>query len=559
MMKGERKMKYVKNFIIMFLVVLLGVAQISINAMDDSLGEEVYYASKSENLAYLKTAYASSNQRGDSSIGSRVVRNLTDGDTNSYIVLHQDDTDPWYYIDLEQQYSINKVVLYQGATTDTQYVNSYASVFTIEYKDNLANEWIEAKIVNGIAGKNTIYMEPITARYVRMHVVDQAGTNSMLYEMQVHETDYSSIINPEQESESGIRILFIGNSLTHYNDVAGKVKSLFEAVGQEAEVTTIIQLGRSLVYHATFDSTRTAILEGDYDYVVLQDKASNFNSSELLRGVTTINEWIKQTNAKPILYMPWANENIFATTQKVFTDAYVSAAKSIDAKLAPAGESYYELYFDYGCRWYSDNIHGNDLASFVSASTIFYTISGIDTPLEFVSSDSIITKNSYDLETCNLIQQIASYHANKFRDLSLYNDDSENSEVIISDNLALNKTCVSSSEENIGTVNTNVNDGNANTRWSSAHNDSEWIYVDLGKTNTITKVKLNWEAAYAKKYAIQVSANGVDWYTVADEINGSGGVEELTFASVETRYVKMLGIERALPYGYSLWEMEVYE
>ena len=40
--------------------------------------------------------------------------------------------------------------------------------------------------------------------------------------------------------------------------------------------------------------------------------------------------------------------------------------------------------------------------------------------------------------------------------------------------------------------------------------------------------------------------------------NGKGEEETVAFNSTDARYVRMQGVERALPYGYSLWEMEVY-
>ena len=46
----------------------------------------------------------------------------------------------------------------------------------------------------------------------------------------------------------------------------------------------------------------------------------------------------------------------------------------------------------------------------------------------------------------------------------------------------------------------NAVDGSTTTRWSSAFSDPQWIYVDLGATHTISKVVLNWEAAYGKAF-----------------------------------------------------------
>ena len=40
--------------------------------------------------------------------------------------------------------------------------------------------------------------------------------------------------------------------------------------------------------------------------------------------------------------------------------------------------------------------------------------------------------------------------------------------------------------------------------------------------------------------------------------NGKGGEETITFDATKARYVRMQGVERALPYGYSIYEFEVY-
>src|SRR6185369_10677303 len=56
-------------------------------------------------------------------------------------------------------------------------------------------------------------------------------------------------------------------------------------------------------------------------------------------------------------------------------------------------------------------------------------------------------------------------------------------------------------------------DGSTSTRWSSAFSNSEWWSVDLGASYSVTKVVINWEAAYATAYDLQVSADGVAWTT----------------------------------------------
>src|ERR1700735_901498 len=54
-------------------------------------------------------------------------------------------------------------------------------------------------------------------------------------------------------------------------------------------------------------------------------------------------------------------------------------------------------------------------------------------------------------------------------------------------------------------------DGNTSTRWSSAFSDPQWLEVDLGASQTICEVTLDWEAAYAQAFQIQASADGTNW------------------------------------------------
>ena len=101
-------------------------------------------------------------------------------------------------------------------------------------------------------------------------------------------------------------------------------------------------------------------------------------------------------------------------------------------------------------------------------------------------------------------------------------------------------------------------DGRPETRWSSEFSDPQWLAVDLGKAERIACVVLDWEGAYAKAYAIEVSNDGETWKEVHRTEKGKGGSEEIRFAPVEARWVRMTGTKRATEFGYSLWEMRVY-
>lgn len=96
------------------------------------------------------------------------------------------------------------------------------------------------------------------------------------------------------------------------------------------------------------------------------------------------------------------------------------------------------------------------------------------------------------------------------------------------------------------------------TRWSSEYLDNQWIEIDFGESRTISGVKLLWEAAFAKSYNIQTSVNGETWSDAAAVPDGIGGEEFLTFPMVDGRYVRMLGLERATAFGFSLWDFAAY-
>ncbi|MFI5730984.1 discoidin domain-containing protein [Kribbella sp. NPDC051587] len=99
------------------------------------------------------------------------------------------------------------------------------------------------------------------------------------------------------------------------------------------------------------------------------------------------------------------------------------------------------------------------------------------------------------------------------------------------------------------------------SRWATATDsgwvDPGWIYVDLGATAQIDKVVLQWDPASAKSYQLQVSNDANNWTTIYSTTTGPGFKQTLT-VSGSGRYVRMYGTQRNSPYGYSLWEFQVY-
>ncbi|WP_066360564.1 DUF1996 domain-containing protein [Herbidospora mongoliensis] len=100
-------------------------------------------------------------------------------------------------------------------------------------------------------------------------------------------------------------------------------------------------------------------------------------------------------------------------------------------------------------------------------------------------------------------------------------------------------------------------DGKTTTRWSSKFADPQWLQVDLGKATKISKVVLNWEAAFASAFTIQTSDGGGLWDDATPVTRGVRGLQTLDVTAT-ARYVRLHATKRATQYGVSLWEFEVY-
>ena len=82
--------------------------------------------------------------------------------------------------------------------------------------------------------------------------------------------------------------------------------------------------------------------------------------------------------------------------------------------------------------------------------------------------------------------------------------------------------------------------------------------MDLGFPQPICGVKLYWETALGRDFQIQVSDDAENWITIVDVEDNTEKINEFTDLDGSGRYVRMYGTERGTPYGYSLWEFEIY-
>ncbi len=125
-------------------------------------------------------------------------------------------------------------------------------------------------------------------------------------------------------------------------------------------------------------------------------------------------------------------------------------------------------------------------------------------------------------------------------------------------NFAFFKPVIASSIDNTDHFEIYINDGSANTRWSSAYTDDEWVTIDLENEATFNVMSLTWEFAFGSKYDILVSDDNVNWEVIYNEMDGDGEKDLISWNTpITTRYVKLEGKERGTEFGYSLYEWKV--
>ena len=414
--------------------------------------------------------------------------------------------------------------------------------------------------------------------------------------------------NAADKGDDTMNILFIGNSMTYYNTLCSVVEGLANHYGHKVKCTAATNGGYTLIRNAKADNVITAIQKGGYDKVIIQDIVGSFDADNHMEGVQTITKMIKQysPDAKIYSYEPWpTKDSILGENSKLpyFTYYYIKAAKKYCNGVAPAGEAFYDMYKTEGKDYYcTDGKHPMPLGTFVSATSVFYTIFPEEAQKTFSGDNytyvtNLIHKNIayagasntevYDNNELNKISQYSYTRAHQVNEVIEANttytsvageyvdadaevnpdelepitgSDVDRSIFEAIENIAKGCSVVASSEKNDKAA--NVTDGKIGTRWESEWNvDPQWLYVDLGSVKNINKVGFSWEGAYAKRYYVQISNNATDWKTVAAVKATSAKTVQITLdKTYSARYVRMYGTRRGLDaYGYSMYEMGVWE
>lgn len=173
-----------------------------------------------------------------------------------------------------------------------------------------------------------------------------------------------------------MRVLFIGNSHTFYNDMPAVFAGLAREAGVFCEVTMIAHGGWFLEQHQAEPETRFNIRHGSYDYVVLQEHAHPFGPEEKMQNAAkALCTWIREAGSTPVAYMTWARKGM-EEEQSAMTAAYRRMAEEQQALLAPVGEKWWEyIHANPDIEMYNeDGAHASEAGSAFAAKVLWETI-----------------------------------------------------------------------------------------------------------------------------------------------------------------------------------------
>lgn len=175
-----------------------------------------------------------------------------------------------------------------------------------------------------------------------------------------------------------MKILFIGNSHTFYNDMPYIFKQICQENNIAIDVTMLARGYKGLDYHYREPETRFNILYGNYDYIILQHLQSGFDKDVLYNSAKKIKEIASISNKNKIfLYMTWTLKSE-REKQTELSNGYFEAGRKLNVPVIPVGLVWWNFFdrFPEKNLYYKDDKHASVLGSTLTAYTIFYSIFG---------------------------------------------------------------------------------------------------------------------------------------------------------------------------------------
>lgn len=176
-----------------------------------------------------------------------------------------------------------------------------------------------------------------------------------------------------------LRVLFIGNSHTYFNDSPTVFKNLAEA-GQDVEVEVTMQAHPGVTYEWHLSQgaeLRYALVHGNYDYVLLQQAAHSPcpDPETTIKDGKKLIELVRKCGSTPLIVLPWAEKRI-PEHQAIMYNTYTTLAKETGEKFSPVGYVFERVLNerpDIDLYWF-DGEHCSPYGTYVNACCAYSMI-----------------------------------------------------------------------------------------------------------------------------------------------------------------------------------------
>lgn len=177
-----------------------------------------------------------------------------------------------------------------------------------------------------------------------------------------------------------MKILFIGNSHTFFNDMPLTFARLWEAgTGEKIAPVMLCHPGMGFDYHVKeYFECRYNLLYGGFDYAVLQQKAHPFAGTQAdLDAGKRLAALARAGNVKPVFALTWA-EKAFPEHQAQMDAFHERLCRETGALLSPVGRVWQALLRqdpEFPLYW-QDGEHASVYGDYLIACTHYRLLSG---------------------------------------------------------------------------------------------------------------------------------------------------------------------------------------
>jgi len=190
-----------------------------------------------------------------------------------------------------------------------------------------------------------------------------------------------------------MKILFVGNSHTYFNDMPQIFANLCKSRGKQVQVTMQAHPGVTYGWHLKqYTELRFALIHGGYDYIVMQQAAHSPcpSKEETLKDGKTIIDLAKANGVTPLQVIPWAEKRDPAHQAQMY-DIYESLCSQNNISSIKVGQIFEEVFNhcpDIDMYWF-DGEHASPYGSYAYACAVYAAVFGESTvgmaPVSFLT------------------------------------------------------------------------------------------------------------------------------------------------------------------------------